>query len=78
MLGVFVDTIVICTASAAMIMLSGVMDMPDAGKGISLLSRSITRVRWMDKHTSLQQLSCYSVSHQSLQTTRMQRQTSCS
>ncbi|GAD29986.1 alanine/glycine:cation symporter family protein [Photobacterium leiognathi] len=42
MLGVFVDTIVICTASAAMIMLSGVMDMPDAGKGISLLQTALS------------------------------------
>ena len=37
MLGVFADTIVICTASAAMIMLSGVMDQPDAASGIGLL-----------------------------------------
>ncbi|MGF1689103.1 alanine:cation symporter family protein [Photobacterium japonica] len=42
MLGVFVDTIVICTASAAMIMLSGVMDQPDAATGISLLQQALT------------------------------------
>ncbi|AZL85619.1 alanine:cation symporter family protein [Aliivibrio salmonicida] len=42
MLGVFVDTIVICTASAAMIMLSGVMDQPNAATGISLLQQALT------------------------------------
>ncbi len=42
MLGVFVDTLVICTASAAMIMLSGVMDQPDATTGISLLQQALT------------------------------------
>ncbi|MGF1681675.1 alanine/glycine:cation symporter family protein [Photobacterium minamisatsumaniensis] len=42
MLGVFVDTIVICTASAAMIMLSGVMDQPDAASGIGLLQQALT------------------------------------
>lgn len=42
MLGVFVDTLVICTASAAMIMLSGVMDQPDAATGISLLQQALT------------------------------------
>lgn len=42
MLGVFVDTIVICTASAAMIMLSGVMDMPNSGQGISLLQTALS------------------------------------
>ncbi|MGF1876546.1 sodium:alanine symporter family protein [Photobacterium frigidiphilum] len=42
MLGVFADTIVICTASAAMIMLSGVMDQPDAASGIGLLQQALT------------------------------------
>ncbi len=42
MLGVFVDTLVICTASAAMIMLSGVMDQPDAASGIGLLQQALT------------------------------------
>ncbi|MCP3698914.1 MAG: alanine:cation symporter family protein [Aliivibrio sp.] len=42
MLGVFVDTLIICTASAAMIMLSGVMDQPDAATGISLLQQALT------------------------------------
>lgn len=42
MLGVFVDTIVICSASAAMIMLSGVMDQPNAATGISLLQQALT------------------------------------
>ncbi|MGF1723926.1 alanine/glycine:cation symporter family protein [Photobacterium nomapromontoriensis] len=42
MLGVFVDTIVICSASAAMIMLSGVMNQPDAATGISLLQQALT------------------------------------
>ncbi|CED72198.1 alanine/glycine:cation symporter family protein [Aliivibrio wodanis] len=42
MLGVFVDTLVICTASAAMIMLSGVMDQPDAATGIGLLQQALT------------------------------------
>jgi alanine or glycine:cation symporter, AGCS family len=41
MLGVFADTIVICTASAAMIMLSGVMDQPDAASGIGLLQQAL-------------------------------------
>ena len=40
MLGVFADTIVICTASAAMIMLSGVMDQPDAASGIGFAATS--------------------------------------
>ncbi|KLV09422.1 alanine:cation symporter family protein [Photobacterium ganghwense] len=42
MLGVFVDTLVICTASAAMIMLSGVMNQPDAATGISLLQQALS------------------------------------
>lgn len=42
MLGVFADTLVICTASAAMIMLSGVMDQPDAASGIGLLQQALT------------------------------------
>ncbi|OBU18386.1 sodium:alanine symporter [Photobacterium aquimaris] len=42
MLGVFVDTIVICTASAAMIMLSGVMNTPDASTGIGLLQQALS------------------------------------
>ncbi|RJX65330.1 alanine:cation symporter family protein [Vibrio sinensis] len=42
MLGVFADTLVICTASAAMIMLSGVMDQPDAATGISLLQQALS------------------------------------
>ncbi|WP_114766219.1 alanine/glycine:cation symporter family protein [Vibrio rhodolitus] len=42
MLGVFADTLVICTASAAMIMLSGVMDQPDAATGIGLLQQALT------------------------------------
>ncbi|NAW67684.1 alanine/glycine:cation symporter family protein [Photobacterium halotolerans] len=42
MLGVFADTIVICTASAAMIMLSGVMDQSDAASGIGLLQQALT------------------------------------
>ncbi|GAB6262423.1 alanine:cation symporter family protein [Photobacterium sp. CCB-ST2H9] len=42
MLGVFADTIIICTASAAMIMLSGVMDQPDAATGIGLLQQALT------------------------------------
>ncbi|QUJ68920.1 alanine:cation symporter family protein [Photobacterium sp. GJ3] len=42
MLGVFADTIVICTASAAMIMLSGVMEQPDAASGIGLLQQALT------------------------------------
>lgn len=42
MLGVFVDTLVICTASAAMIMLSGVMEQPDAATGIGLLQQALT------------------------------------
>ncbi|UTV26538.1 alanine/glycine:cation symporter family protein [Photobacterium atrarenae] len=42
MLGVFADTIVICTASAAMIMLSGVMDQPNAATGIGLLQQALS------------------------------------
>ncbi|HIF9292914.1 sodium:alanine symporter family protein [Photobacterium damselae subsp. damselae] len=42
MLGVFTDTIIICTASAAMIMLSGVMDQPDHATGISLLQQALS------------------------------------
>ena len=42
MLGVFADTIIICTASAAMIMLSGVMDSSNTEVGISLLQKALT------------------------------------
>lgn len=42
MTGVFVDTIVICTASAAIILLSGVMDNPGSAEGIGLLQLALT------------------------------------
>ncbi|MFT5790638.1 MAG: AGCS family alanine or glycine:cation symporter [Shewanella sp.] len=42
MIGVFVDTIVICTASAAIILLSGVLDNPGEQKGIGLLQLALT------------------------------------
>ncbi|UJF18009.1 sodium:alanine symporter family protein [Vibrio sp. SS-MA-C1-2] len=42
MIGVFADTIVICTASAAMIMLSGVMNEPNAAQGIGLLQQALS------------------------------------
>ncbi|MFT5790674.1 MAG: AGCS family alanine or glycine:cation symporter [Shewanella sp.] len=42
MIGVFVDTIVICTASAAIILLSGVLDNPGEHKGIGLLQLALS------------------------------------
>ncbi|WOT04301.1 alanine/glycine:cation symporter family protein [Shewanella youngdeokensis] len=42
MIGVFVDTIVICTASAAIILLSGVLDNPGDQKGIGLLQLALS------------------------------------
>ncbi|NRD73115.1 alanine:cation symporter family protein [Shewanella sp. VB17] len=42
MIGVFVDTIVICTASAAIILLSGVLNNPDGQQGIGLLQLALT------------------------------------
>ncbi|GGI99410.1 sodium:alanine symporter [Shewanella hanedai] len=42
MVGVFVDTIVICSASAAIILLSGVLDNPDGQQGIGLLQLALT------------------------------------
>ncbi|MBY5922819.1 alanine/glycine:cation symporter family protein [Ferrimonas balearica] len=42
MIGVFVDTLVICTASAAIILLSGVLDNPGDAAGISLLQMALT------------------------------------
>jgi len=42
MIGVFVDTIVICSASAAIILLSGVLDNPGEQKGIGLLQLALT------------------------------------
>ncbi|WP_087017778.1 alanine/glycine:cation symporter family protein [Thaumasiovibrio subtropicus] len=42
MLGVFVDTMVICTASAAIIMVSGVLDMGTEARGISLIQLALT------------------------------------
>ncbi|WP_298442491.1 alanine/glycine:cation symporter family protein [uncultured Ferrimonas sp.] len=42
MIGVFVDTIVICTASAAIILLSGVLDASEGQKGIGLLQLALT------------------------------------
>ncbi|SDK12148.1 alanine or glycine:cation symporter, AGCS family [Ferrimonas sediminum] len=42
MTGVFVDTIVICTASAAIILLSGVLDNPGDASGIGLLQLALT------------------------------------
>ncbi|CAG36003.1 alanine/glycine:cation symporter family protein [Desulfotalea psychrophila] len=42
MIGVFVDTLVICTASAAIIMLSGVLDAPAGERGIGLLQLALT------------------------------------
>lgn len=42
MIGVFVDTIVICTASAAIILLSGVLNNSDGQQGIGLLQLALT------------------------------------
>nr|WP_245568389.1 alanine/glycine:cation symporter family protein [Ferrimonas futtsuensis] len=42
MTGVFVDTLVICTASAAIILLSGVLDNPGDAQGIGLLQLALT------------------------------------
>lgn len=42
MIGVFVDTIVICSASAAIILLSGVLDNPGEQQGIGLLQLALT------------------------------------
>ncbi|GIU19557.1 sodium:alanine symporter [Shewanella sp. c952] len=42
MIGVFVDTIVICSASAAIILLSGVLDNPGEQKGIGLLQLALS------------------------------------
>ncbi|MXR68080.1 amino acid carrier protein [Shewanella sp. JBTF-M18] len=42
MIGVFVDTIVICSATAAIILLSGVLDAPGEQKGIGLLQLALT------------------------------------
>ncbi|WP_394200145.1 alanine/glycine:cation symporter family protein [Shewanella waksmanii] len=42
MIGVFVDTLVICTASAAIILLSGVLDNPGEQQGIGLLQLALT------------------------------------
>ncbi|GAA5190841.1 alanine/glycine:cation symporter family protein [Ferrimonas gelatinilytica] len=42
MIGVFVDTLVICTASAAIILLSGVLDNPQGEGGIGLLQLALT------------------------------------
>ncbi|WP_413110232.1 alanine/glycine:cation symporter family protein [Thaumasiovibrio sp. DFM-14] len=42
MLGVFVDTIVICTASAAIVMLSGVLDSESSAQGIALIQQALT------------------------------------
>lgn len=42
MIGVFVDTIVICTASAAIILLSGVLNNPDGQQGVGLLQLALT------------------------------------
>ncbi|MCE9677999.1 alanine:cation symporter family protein [Shewanella sp. AS1] len=42
MIGVFVDTLVICTASAAIILLSGVLDNPGDQKGIGLLQLALS------------------------------------
>jgi len=42
MIGVFVDTLVICTASAAIILLSGVLNNPDGQQGIGLLQLALT------------------------------------
>jgi AGCS family alanine or glycine:cation symporter len=42
MLGVFADTIIICTASAAMILLSGVLDTNQGDTGISLLQSALS------------------------------------
>lgn len=41
MIGVFVDTIVICSSSAAIIMLSGVLDAPNGQEGIGLLQLAL-------------------------------------
>lgn len=42
MIGVFVDTLVICSASAAIILLSGVLDNPSDQQGIGLLQLALT------------------------------------
>ncbi|WP_112352107.1 alanine/glycine:cation symporter family protein [Shewanella benthica] len=42
MIGVFVDTIVICTSSAAIILLSGVLDNPGEQQGIGLLQLALS------------------------------------
>ncbi|MBY5993441.1 alanine/glycine:cation symporter family protein [Ferrimonas balearica] len=42
MIGVFVDTLVICTASAAIILLSGVLNNPGDAAGIGLLQMALT------------------------------------
>ncbi|WP_028117681.1 alanine/glycine:cation symporter family protein [Ferrimonas senticii] len=42
MIGVFVDTLVICTASAAIILVSGVLDASEGQKGIGLLQLALT------------------------------------
>lgn len=42
MIGVFVDTLVICSASAAIILLSGVLDNPGEQGGIGLLQLALT------------------------------------
>jgi len=44
MLAVFIDTVVICTATALIILTSGALNHPDAPLGISLLQQSISPV----------------------------------
>ncbi|MFI3246941.1 MAG: alanine/glycine:cation symporter family protein [Ferrimonas sp.] len=42
MIGVFVDTLIICTASAAIVLLSGVLDASEGQRGIGLLQLALT------------------------------------
>lgn len=53
MLGVFIDTIVICSATAAIILSSGILDQPtDSISGIDLTQRAVDRRRQLGRRSS--------------------------